>query len=214
MTGPILRQLQEVLRVELEALAVEPETMRLADTAGAPHPSFQQDTALLTAMQLCIGVGPGPLLVPAPVGPNTNRPTTRAAARERAMNQRDAPQFYRNIPVATTTARWIRALTDDWCDIYRDVRRRDNPLLSPGCRLANLVARHAVAVFAARRKALRSNAGFAARVRDAGCPLPVSRAGHSLFTYWYLSLWPTSITDEPTGSANHGPSVDLSSPML
>jgi hypothetical protein len=211
---PALSQLREVLRGELEALAVEPETIRLADAAGVPRPSFQHDTALLTAMQLCIGAGPGPILVPAPVGLNANRPTTRAALRERAMDQRDAPQFYRNIPVAATTARWIRALTDDWCDIYRNVRRRDNPLLSPGCRLANLVARHAVAVFAARRRALRSNAGFADRVRDVGCPLPDGRAGHSLYTEWYLSLWPTSITDESTRSANRGPSVDLSSPML
>ena len=102
----------------------------------------------------------------------------------------------------------------DWCDIYRDVRRREDPLQSPGCRLANLVARHAVAVFAARRKALRMDAGFAVRVRDSGGPLPVARAGHSLFTVMYLTLWPTSITDESTGSAHHGPSVDLSSPML
>lgn len=211
---PALVQLREALRGELEALAIEPVTTRLADAAGVQRPSFQHETALLTAMQLCIGAGPGPILSPAPVGPSMNRPTTRAAARERAMDQRDAPQFVRIIPVAISTARWIRALTDDWCDIYRDVRRRDNPLQSPGCRLANLVARYAVAVFAARRKALRSNAGFAARVRDAGCSLPVHRAGHSFATNWFLFVWPMLITDESTGSANHGPSVDLSSPVL
>jgi len=211
---PALVQLREALRGELEALSTEPATMYLANMAGVQHPSFQHDTALLTAMQLCIGAGPGPILVPAPVRPPANRPTTRAAARERAMNRRDSPQFYRDIPVAAATARWIRALMNDWCDIYRDVRRREDPLQSPGCRLANLVARHAVAVFAARRKALRMDAGFAVRVRDSGGPLPVARAGHSLFTVMYLTLWPTSITDESTGSAYHGSSVDLSSPVL
>ena len=100
------------------------------------------------------------------------RAVTRGVALQRAISRRDAPQFVRDIPMAKATADWIRALTNDWCDILRDVRRRDNPFSSPGCRLTNLVARHAVAVFSTRRKLLRVNAGYAVRVRDPSAPPP------------------------------------------
>ena len=107
-------------------------------------------------MQLCIGMGPGPIMASDPIDPpcQAGRSVTRGVALQRATARRDAPQFARNIPMAKATADWTRALTNDWCDILRDVRRRDNPFESPGCRLANLVARHAVAVFGTRRRLL------------------------------------------------------------
>jgi hypothetical protein len=217
-TCPELVALRTTLRHDLEALAVEPETDLVASRAGAARPSFQFDTALLTAMQLCIGVGPGPIMASDPIDPpyQAGRPITRGVALQRAMARRDAPQFARNIPMAKATADWTRALTNDWCDILRDVRRRDNPFESPGCRLANLVARHAVAVFSTRRRLLRLNPGYATRVRDPSAPppMPVAGVSHSPFTLMYLSLWPTSITDESTGSAYHSYSVNLSSPAL
>ena len=217
-TCPELVALRATLRHDLEALSVELETDHVATQAGVARPSFQLDTALLTAMQLCIGVGPGSILVPNPIAPlcHVGRAVTRAVALQRATSRRDAPQFARDIPIAKATADWIRALTDDWCDILRNVRRRDNPLTSPGCRLANMVARHAVAVFSTRRKLLRASAGYAARVRDPSAPPPLLPRGvvHSPATIMHLNLWSMSITDESTGRANYGHSVNLSSPAL
>ena len=91
------------------------------------------------------------------------------------------------------------------------MRRRDNPSASPGCRLATFVAQHAVAVFSARRKLLRSSVEFATRVRDPKEPAARHDAdgAPSLLTSLYLTLWPTSITEESTASA-----LNLSSPEL
>ena len=133
---PALRDLRETLRQELLAFSAEPATERVAEASGATTPAFNNDSALLTAMQLCIGVGPGPILLPLPLpsGPSA----TAAIAAERARARRMAPQFARDIPSATATAKWVRALTDDWRDIYRNMRRKSNPLTSPGYRLASL----------------------------------------------------------------------------
>ena len=210
-TCPALVQLRVSVRRELQLLAAHPEAERLAGIAGVTSPRFDNDSALLTALQLCIGrAGPGPILQPEPIGSMASR-VTRAVAVQRALARRNAPQLIRDIPVATATARWIRVLTDDWCNIYRDVRRRDNPSASPGCRLATLVARHAVAVFSVRRKLLRSSVEFATRVRDPKEPAARHDAdgAPSLLTYLYLTLWPTSITEESTASA-----LNLSSPEL
>ena len=145
-------------------------------------------------MQLCIGIGPGPILLPLPL-PSGPSPTAAIAA-ERARARRMAPQFARDIPAATATAKWVRALTDDWRDIYRNMRRKANPMTSPGYRLASLVARHAVAVFSARRRLLRSAPDLDARARDpvvAGAR-PENERVVNVLTLLYLNLWPTSIT--------------------
>ena len=209
---PALRDLRETLRQELLAFSAEPATERVAEASGATTPAFNNDSALLTAMQLCIGVGPGPILLPLPLpsGPSA----TAAIAAERARARRMAPQFARDIPSATATAKWVRALTDDWRDIYRNMRRKSNPLTSPGYRLASLVARHAVAVFSTRRRLLRSAPDFDARARDpvvAGAR-PENERVVNVLTLLYLNLWPTSIT-AVTGESMSS-ALNLSSPVF
>jgi hypothetical protein len=125
-----------------------------------------------------------------------------------------APQFARDIPAATATAKWVRALTDDWRDIYRNVRRNDNPLTSPGYRLASLVARHAVAVFSTRRNLLRCVPGFDARARDpaVASARPENERVVNVLTYLYLNLWPTSIT--AVSGESMVSATNLSSPVF
>ncbi len=81
------------------------------------------------------------------------------------------------------------------------MRRKANPLTSPGYRLASLVARHADAVFSTRRRLLRSCSApdFDARARDpvvAGARPENERAARvvNVLALLYLNLWPTSIT--------------------
>jgi len=211
-TCPALRDLRDMLRQGLMALSAEPTTARLAEASGAATPDFNNDSALLTAMQLCIGIGPGPILLPLPLPPSSS--ATRAIAAERARARRVAPQFARDIPAATATAKWVRALTDDWRDIYRNVRRKDNPLTSPGYRLASLVARHAVAVFSTRRNLLRGVPGFDARARDpaVASARPENERVVNVLTYLYLNLWPTSIT--AVSGESMVSATNLSSPVF
>ena len=209
---PALRELRETLRQELQALSAEPVTARVAAAVGATTPAFNNDSSLLTAMQLCVGVGPGPILLPLPLPPGSS--TTTAIAADRARARREAPQFIRDIQAATATAKWVRALTDDWRDIYRNVRRKENPLTSPGYRLASLVARHAVAAFSTRRKLLRNIPGFDARARDpaVASARPENERVVNVLTYLYLNFWPTSITAVPGESIASAP--NLSSPVF
>ena len=99
---------------------------------------------------------------------------TRGVTQRRAIARQGAPQYVRDPQVATNTARWVRTLTDDWCDIFRDVYRRDNPLTAPGGRLTNLVARHAVNVISTRRKLLK-NAASATQAVSSRCPKLIAR---------------------------------------
>ena len=170
-TCPALTAVRSTFQQKLVALANDASTRRVADAANVPCPDLTNATALLTCMQLCVGVGPSLLLAPRPIGPSMAGHGTRGARADHASRRRAAPQLDWESRVAIATARWVRALTDDWCDIYRNVRRRDTPGLSPGGRLVQLVAAHAVAVFAARRALLKKSVAFQARARD---PVPLS----------------------------------------
>jgi hypothetical protein len=216
-TCPELVELRGALRRDLQLLADDAATLQLTVAAGVPRPVFANDTALLTAMQLCIGIGPTPPLQQMPIDAPAGA-ATRGVAQRRAIARQSSPQYVRDPQVATDTARWVRALTDDWCDIFRDVYRRDNPSIAPGGRLTNLVARHAVNVVGTRRKLLKKNAAFARRERDPGSLVPLPevdrKAVQSQLNFSFLFTWPTSITDESTGSASQTFRLDSSSPPL
>ena len=144
--------------------------------AGA-SPDFANDTALLAAMKLCTGIGPTVIMAMVPLGPLMGRHGTRAAIDAHARRRRAAPQMVWDSTAATATARWIRALTDDWCDIFRDVRRKDDVSASPGGRLVLLVAMHAAAVFSTRRTLLKTVPGYPTRTRDPALPAARPVAG-------------------------------------
>ena len=150
-----LSDLRDTAREELRDIANDTRAMRLAHESGAAVPRFLdgEDTALLVALQLRIGVGPQPAVrVPVPLAP--------------AAVRRDGPQFRYDPVEASATAAWVNALTSDWCDVHRCPQRNDNLYDHPGGRLCLAVARHAVAVFATRRRALKANPEFAVRSRD------------------------------------------------
>ena len=207
---PTLAQLRNVFRTSLRALLTDPGSLRLARDAGllGPPPDPDDDDVLLTCMQLCIGAGPQPLLQQTPL-PSALARTTRASTAVLALARRNAPQHTRKFATTLQTARWIRALCDDWCNIMRDARRRDPPHASPGCRLATLAATHALSVFSARRTLLRDNASYSSRSRD---PLPgdataaparghvhplVPGTTHIFPNLWSsIASWPTTIAHE------------------
>ena len=212
-TCPELVHLRDECRKDLQALATDAATVRVASAAGVPCPLFVDDTELLTAMQLCVGTGPGLILTASPIAPLYGA-QTRAAVSRHALVRRNAPQFVRHIPTAQATAAWVCALSADWCDIYRDVRRREYPLDSPGCRLTRLMAKHAVIVFSVRRRLLKESAEFATNARDPEkpAPRPIAVAVSSTqltFDFAKNYVVPTTIADESLVAA-----LNLSSPNL
>jgi hypothetical protein len=150
---PRLVELRSQARAGLKAIAADPEAIALAADAGVSVPRFDADTELLTALRLCIGIGPSPLVVgdPVPSAP--------------PLLKRAGPQFRYDGAAARRTAEWVHTLVTDWVDIHRNPCRR-GLTTAPGARLASLVANHAVSVFKARRFELRSVAAFADRLRD------------------------------------------------
>lgn len=150
---PRLVELRSRVRTGLKAIAVDPAAVELAANAGVAVPQFDADTELLTALRLCVGIGPSPLVVGDPV------------ASAPPLLKRAGPQFRYDGAAARLTAEWISTLMTDWGDIHRNPCRR-GLTTAPGARLASLVAEHAVSVFKARRFELRSVAGFADRLRD------------------------------------------------
>ena len=168
-TCPALVAVRDRFQQAITALAGDVATRCLADAARAPCPDFTNATVLLSCMQLCVGAGPSLVTAPMAVGPAAGS-LTQVERTAHACRRRAAPPFDRESQMAAATARWVRALTDDWCDIHRNVRRRDPPALSPGGRLVQLVAAHAVAAFAARRALLKTSVAFQARARDPNPP--------------------------------------------
>jgi hypothetical protein len=150
---PELVALRRDARAQLKAIAADPLARELAREAGLQAPGFDDDTELLVALQLCIGIGPVPALQAAPV--MSADPNVRRAS----------PQFHYSARQARHTAEWINVITADWCDIHRDPRR-GGLTNAPGARLALFVARHAVRVFRARRTALRAVESYRGRLRD------------------------------------------------
>ena len=140
-------------RIQLKAIAADPRAMELARDAGVPVPDFDDDTELLVALQLCIGVGPVAALQAAPVV--SADPIARRAA----------PQFLYSAWRARRTAEWVNVITSDWCDIHRNPRR-GGLSCAPGARLALFVARHVVSVFRVRRVVLRPVDSYWRRSRD------------------------------------------------
>ena len=136
-----------VLRTTLARFASEPSVRAL--TGGVAAPDFTNDSALLTVLQMCTGIGANAVLQSAQVPP-----LLRGNAVAHAEARRNLPQFCRNMAVARATTVWIRCLTDDWCDILRQPRRNESHQQSPGYRLAHLMARHTKRVFDVRKTLL------------------------------------------------------------
>lgn len=211
-----LVELRDALRRDLQLLADDEATLRLTVAAGVPSPVFANDTALLTAMQLCIGIGPTPSAADAHRrtvwhrNPRSHATSRNCPAGRTAVCARP-PGRHQHCPLgAHADRRLVRYLP-------RCVSSRQ-PLDSARGRLTNLVARHAVNVISTRRKLLKKNAAFVRRERDPSSLVPLPevdrKAMQSQLNISYLFTWPTSITDESTGSASQTFRLDSSSPSL
>jgi len=155
------------LRGKLRALAAEHYVAELTRDIAAPD--FDDDTALLTTMQLCTGVGYSAITQRHAIVPSRSFRHGGTNAIAVAQSLRAAPQHTRNVGVAVATVAWMRPLLDDWQDVLRDPRRRVPPHQTPGYRLAQMVARFAKCVFAERRVALSASPladDFLQRARD------------------------------------------------
>jgi hypothetical protein len=147
-----IRARRTELRNKLRALATEHNVVKL--TRGIDAPDFDDDTALLTTMQLCTGVGYTAVTQRHAIVPTRSFRHGGTNAVAVAQSMRAAPQHTRNVAVAAATIAWMRPLIDDWQDALREPRRGVPPHQTPGYRLAQTVARFAKCVFAERRVAL------------------------------------------------------------
>jgi hypothetical protein len=168
----VLRECSHPRLVALRARFVADATALFAETGtlavvravrlGTAAPDLCNMTALLTVMRLCIGVGDAPVTTPVPVLVRLARaaaqPLSAATLAHQAIASArricDAPRFAHDHAVAAQTAAWSAALMADWCDAVREPRRTGPIELTPGFRLAALVARYAQRVFDTRASLL------------------------------------------------------------
>ena len=194
---PELVALRRDARAQLKAIAADPLARELAREAGIQAPGFDDDTELLVALQLCIGIGPVSALQAAPV--MSADPNVRRAS----------PQFHYSARQARHTAEWINVITADWCDSHRDPRR-GGLTNAPGARLALFVARHAVRVFRARRTALRAVESYRGRLRDPVIVFTLSDGSNSTALVALrepVALLTLSDSDSDSTSAGSSPRV-------
>jgi len=176
-----------VFKAAVRNLVTDEDTVDLMSATSTCAPPFDDGgdvaaTAWLAVMKLCTGTGP------APVGPTTEpadapRPPLvvfgpMTAAQVAACDVRDAPDLTWDSPTATTTARWIATLTQNWAKCLRPpwldlaLGREPTPQLTahgpdPGQRLATLVSNYAKDIFYARRKLLLApDNDYSRRARD------------------------------------------------
>jgi hypothetical protein len=102
--------------------------------------NFDDNSVLLTILQLCSGVG-------ANYGLTQRLPVAPQLAAN-VVDLRLSPQFTRDSELARRTIAWYLPLLQDWMKILSDPRRPESPLNSSGCKLALLVARHVRDMFA------------------------------------------------------------------
>jgi hypothetical protein len=129
--------------------------------------NFDDNSVLLTILQLCSGVG-------ANYGLTQRLPVAPQLAAN-VVDLRLSPQFTRDSELARRTIAWYLPLLQDWMKILSDPRRPESPLNSSGCKLALLVARHVRDMFALRKSALATPEiapAFLARSRDPPRVLP------------------------------------------
>ena len=119
------------------------ELQRVADlvpAGGVSCPDFGNDTVLWTALMLCRGIGPVPVLQPGP---------------------------YFECSDARSTALWVSSLTDPWLDILRNCRSDVSEVNGhAGCTLVDVAVRRAMEVFLVHRRCVRSSEAYHMRLRD------------------------------------------------
>ena len=175
---PAYEQSRAAARRALVDLAHDDVATELASHFNIRPPVFAGvgdavDTALFTAMRLCMGTGP----VPPPTMPtqsdNANAPPSFAEA------TRAAPVFLHQHNVAVATSRWISALMSDWDSAVRNPSVDALATPRPGYRLATAMSTFVVAVFSQRRHLLSTSDAFRSRSRDPVMPAATSVAANS-----------------------------------
>jgi hypothetical protein len=156
------------------------------------------DTALFTAMRLCMGTGP----VPPPS-------ISLSAALPPAEAMRAAPVFCHQHNVAVATSRWISALMSDWDSAVRNPSTDTSAIDRPGYRLAAAMSAFVVAVFSQRRHLLATSSAFQSRSRDpvvAPAPTLVAACASSIPM---VPMSPGSLTPttQPRGPVPGAPSL-------
>ena len=135
--------------------------------SGLPVPDFDNDTALLIALQSCTGVGPVQVaMVAAPLAPPA---VGVVATRVSALARQAAPQFLYEPAVAVATAAWVQAIQSEWRTWQRTPKLASRHETTLGFRFTSFVTAQSLGTFSLRRRLLRACAAYKNRLWD---PVP------------------------------------------